>query len=51
LNHRWYEPLGDGTGAYRHDLVAVALAGEVLAFTPKRVGPALSRSRCPLSGC
>jgi glycine cleavage system H protein len=51
LNHRWDEPLGDGTAPYRHDRGAVALAGDVLAFTPKRVGPARSRSRCPLSPC
>ena len=38
LNHLWYEPLGDGTARIGMTVVAVALAGEVLAFTPKRVG-------------
>ena len=52
LNHLWYEPLGDGTARIGMTVVAVALAGEVLAFTPKRVGRAArSRSRCPLSRC
>jgi hypothetical protein len=37
-NHLWYEPLGDGTARIGMTVVAVALAGEVLAFTPKRVG-------------
>jgi glycine cleavage system H protein len=38
LNHLWYEPLGDGTARIGMTVVAIALAGEVLAFTPKRVG-------------
>ena len=32
LNHLWYEPLGDGTARIGMTVVAVALAGKVLAF-------------------
>ena len=38
LNHLWYEPLGDGTARIGMTVVAVALAGEVLAFTPSGSG-------------
>ena len=36
--HMWYEPLPDGLIRLGMTPVAAALAGEVLAFTPKRVG-------------
>jgi glycine cleavage system H protein len=36
--HLWYEPLPGGLVRLGMTPVAVALAGEVLAFTPKRVG-------------
>ena len=36
--HIWYEPLADGRVRLGMTPVATALAGEVLAFTPKRVG-------------
>ena len=45
LNHLWYEPLGDGTARLGMTVVAVALAGEVLAFTPTRVGRRFDASR------
>ena len=44
-NHLWYEPLGNGTARIGMTVVAVALAGEVLAFTPKRVGRRLDAGR------
>lgn len=37
-NQIWYEPLPDGTVRAGFTPVAIALAGEVLVFTPKRVG-------------
>ncbi len=37
-NHVWYERLGDGSFRVGMDAVAVALAGDILAFTPRRVG-------------
>jgi glycine cleavage system H protein len=37
-NHLWYEPQADGTARVGMTVVAVALSGEVLAFTPKRAG-------------
>lgn len=36
--HIWYAPLADGRVRLGMTAVATALAGEVLAFTPKRVG-------------
>lgn len=36
--HLWYEPLPGGLVRLGMTPVATALAGEVLAFTPKRVG-------------
>jgi glycine cleavage system H protein len=37
-NHTWYEDLGDGTVRIGMTAVATALAGELVAFTPKKVG-------------
>jgi glycine cleavage system H protein len=37
-NQIWYEPLPDGTIRVGFTPVAIALAGEVLSFAPKRVG-------------
>ena len=37
-NQIWYEPLPDGTVRAGFTPIAIELAGEVLIFTPKRVG-------------
>ena len=37
-NQIWYEPLADGTIRAGFTPVAMALAGDVLVFTPKRIG-------------
>ena len=37
-NHCWYRAEEDGSVTLGMDAVAVALAGEILAYTPKRVG-------------
>jgi glycine cleavage system H protein len=37
-NQIWYEPLGDGTLRVGFTPWAVALMGDVLVFTPKRLG-------------
>ena len=37
-NQIWYEPLGDGTVRTGFTSWAASLMGEVLVFTPKRVG-------------
>jgi len=37
-NQIWYEPLGDGTVRAGFTPLAIDLAGDVLLFTPKRVG-------------
>ena len=37
-NQVWYEPLRDGTIRAGFTPLAIELAGEVLVFTPKRVG-------------
>lgn len=44
-NHVWYERLDDGSFRVGMTAVAVALAGDVLAFTPKRVGKPLEANR------
>lgn len=38
VNQIWYEPLPDGTIRAGFTPLAMELAGEVLVFTPKRVG-------------
>jgi len=37
-NNIWYQDLGDGTVRVGMTAVAVAMAGQLVAFTPKRVG-------------
>jgi glycine cleavage system H protein len=37
-NQIWYEPLADGTIRAGFSPIAIELAGEVLVFTPKRIG-------------
>ena len=37
-NHTWYKELEDGTVQVGMTAVATALAGELVAFTPKKVG-------------
>lgn len=37
-NHTWYLELGDGTVRMGMTAVATALAGELVAFTPKKIG-------------
>src|SRR5215813_1333390 len=37
-NQIWYEPLPDGTVRAGFTPIAIELAGEVLVFTPKRIG-------------
>lgn len=37
-NHIWYRELGDGRVKLGMTTVATALAGEIVAFTPKKVG-------------
>jgi len=44
-NQIWYEPLPDGTVRAGFTAIALALAGEVLVFTPKRVGLTFDKGR------
>jgi glycine cleavage system H protein len=44
-NQVWYEPLADGTVRAGMTAVAVELAGDVLAFTPKRIGREFEKGR------
>jgi len=44
-NQIWYAPLPDGNVRAGFTLWAVALMGEVLVFTPKRVGHAFEKNR------
>ena len=37
-NHIWYKELGDGTVKLGMTTVATAMAGQLVAFTPKKVG-------------
>ena len=37
-NHIWFQELGDGTVKLGMTAVAAALAGQLVAFTPKKVG-------------
>ncbi len=37
-NNIWYQDLGDGTVRAGMTAIAVAMAGQLVAFTPKRVG-------------
>ena len=44
-NQIWYAPLGDGTLRTGFTTWAAALMGEILVFTPKRIGHAFERNR------
>lgn len=44
-NHVWYERQQDGSFRVGMTSVAAALAGDILAFTPKRVGRPLEAGR------
>jgi glycine cleavage system H protein len=44
-NHVWYERLEDGSFRVGMTSVAVALAGDILAFTPRRVARAVEAGR------
>jgi len=44
-NQIWYEPLDDGSIRVGMTPIAVTLAGEILVFTPKRVGRAFEKGR------
>ncbi len=37
-NHIWFKEIGDGTVRLGMTVVATALAGQLVAFTPKKVG-------------
>lgn len=44
-NQIWYEPLGDGMIRAGFTPLAMELAGDVLVFTPKRVGRDFEKNR------
>jgi glycine cleavage system H protein len=44
-NQIWYEPLPDGTIRAGFTPIAIELAGDVLVFTPKRVGKTFEAQR------
>lgn len=44
-NQIWYEPLPDGTIRAGFTPLAIELAGEVLVFTPKRIGKDFERDK------
>jgi glycine cleavage system H protein len=44
-NQIWYAPLGDGTLRVGWTAIAVALAGKILVFTPKRTGLDFEKNR------
>jgi glycine cleavage system H protein len=44
-NQIWYEPLSDGTIRAGFTPLAMTLAGEVLVFTPKRIGKPFEAQR------
>jgi len=44
-NQIWYEPLDDGTARAGFTAWAANLMGEVLVFTPKRIGRSFERGR------
>jgi glycine cleavage system H protein len=44
-NQIWYEPLPDGTIRAGFTPIAIELAGDVLVFTPKRVGKPFEAQR------
>lgn len=44
-NHTWFQEVGDGTVRIGMTAVATALAGELVAFTPKKVGRAVKAGK------
>jgi glycine cleavage system H protein len=44
-NQLWYEALDDGTVRAGFTPISIALAGDVLVFTPKRVGREFEKNR------
>lgn len=44
-NQIWYEPLADGTVRAGFTPLAAAMMGEVLVFTPKRLGRSFDKGR------
>ncbi len=44
-NHIWFRELGDGTVQLGMTTVATAMAGQIVAFTPKRVGRPVEAGR------
>jgi glycine cleavage system H protein len=44
-NQIWYEPLADGSIRVGMTPIAVSLAGEILVFTPKRIGRTFDKGR------
>lgn len=44
-NQIWYEPLSDGTVRAGFTPLAISLAGEVLVYTPKRIGKDFETNR------
>src|SRR5579863_5890710 len=44
-NHTWYRDMGDGTAQMGMTAVATALAGQLVAFTPKKVGRAVQAGK------
>lgn len=44
-NQLWYEPIGDGTIRTGFTPFAASLMGDVLVFTPKRLGRTFERGR------
>ncbi len=44
-NHAWYRELPDGTVQVGMTAVAAAMAGQIVAFTPKRVGRAVEAGK------
>ena len=44
-NHTWFQEVGDGTVKIGMTAVATALAGELVAFTPKKVGRKVKAGR------
>jgi glycine cleavage system H protein len=44
-NHIWFDEIGDGTVRLGMTAVAVAMAGQIVAFTPKRVGRTVDAGR------
>jgi glycine cleavage system H protein len=44
-NHTWFTEVGDGTVRLGMTSIATALAGQLVAFTPKKVGRAVQAGR------